>query len=67
MQKFLFDCEVCGHTFRDDALGKNLQSLNLARRWPAQSRVKSPDAFHHYHIISNKVCECCGCKAIGKK
>ncbi len=67
MQKFLFDCEVCGHTFRDDALGKNLQSLNPARRLPAKARIKSPDAFHEYHLNHCAVCECCGCKAIGKK
>jgi len=55
-------CETCGHYFLAPEVLKNLGSSNIARRLPAKARLK---AFHWYHKVSNKLCECChecGCK-----
>lgn len=56
-----FQCGECGHIFRDDALGRNLKSLNPARRLPAWNRTRSASRYHEYHENYCALCECCSC------
>ncbi len=62
MKPFYITCGICEHTFQDNALGKNLNSWNPARRLPAKSRIKSAEAFHEYHESKCSHCVCHSCR-----
>ena len=55
----IIECKTCGHLFNVSDLIKNSESPNRATRLPAKARLK---AFHWFHKVSNRHCECHGCK-----
>lgn len=58
---YFFMCGECGHIFQNNALGRNRNSLNPARRFPARARTRSASRFHEYHESYCAICECHGC------
>ncbi len=62
VQIYYFTCGKCGHTFRNDSLGKHLKSKNPILRMYARKRTKSADAFHEFHESYCAQCVCHSCK-----
>ena len=55
----IMQCKRCGHLFNVSDLLENAESPSIARRLPAKARLR---AFHWFHKVSHRHCECCGCK-----
>jgi hypothetical protein len=61
---FLVKCGKCGHIFREDALGRLLQSKFWFRRKMASQNLTDAENYHRYHEGHCAKCVCHGCRAI---
>ena len=55
----IIECKTCHHLFDISDLIENSELDNKAKRLVAKARLR---AFHWFHKISHRHCECCGCK-----
>lgn len=61
---FLIKCGKCGHVFRDDALGRLLQSKLWFRRKMASQRISDAENYHKHHESYCAKPVDTGCRAI---